>query len=121
MQARERDFARQLRQQMTEAECLLWQQLRAHRLANAKFRRQQPIGPYIVDFVDHTHHLIIEADGGQHNGSPKDTQRDVWLTAQGYEVLRFWNHDILTQTESVMTAIYLALEERKALQASRKG
>lgn len=67
------------------------------------------------DFARQLRQQMTEADGGQHNENPKDTQRDTWLTTQGYQVLRFWNHDILTQTESAMTAIFLAMEERRAL------
>ena len=74
-----RNFAKSLRQSMTDAEQLLWRHLRAHRLNGEKFRRQQPLGPYIVDFVHFSARLIVEADGGQHNSSTRDTQRDAWL------------------------------------------
>lgn len=67
----QRAFARQLRRNMTEAEHVLWRHLRAHRFDGQKFRRQQPIGPYVVDFVHLRARLIIEADGGQHVESPK--------------------------------------------------
>ncbi|MEW8222682.1 MAG: endonuclease domain-containing protein [Candidatus Thiodiazotropha taylori] len=100
-----RIFAKRLRQNMTEAERVLWKQLRAHRMSEQKFRRQQPIGPYIVDFVNFGANLIIECDGGQHNQSASDRKRDAWLNQQGFKVLRFWNHDILNNTESVLTEI----------------
>jgi very-short-patch-repair endonuclease len=102
----QRDFAKTLRQNMTDAERLLWKHLRAHRYLGQKFRRQQPIGPYIVDFVHFGARLIIECVGGQHNENPADKRRDAWLQAQGFHVLRFWNHDILHPTESVLSTIF---------------
>ena len=94
---------------MTDAERLLWKHLRAHRLNGQKLRRQQPIGPYIVDFVHFGADLIIECDGGQHSESADDRQRDDWLKQQCFKVLRFWNHEILNQTEAVLTEIHTAL------------
>ena len=105
----QRPFAKALRQNMTDAEHLLWKHLRAHRLCGQKFRRQQPLGPYIVDFVHFGARLIIECDGGQHNESTADRQRDTWFKQQGFQVLRFWNHEIMNETESVLTAIFAAL------------
>ena len=105
----QRDFAKALRQSMTDAERLLWNHLRGHRLSGQKFRRQQPIGPYIVDFVHFGSRLIVECDGGQHNDSPRDRRRDAWLRQQGFAVMRFWNHEIMNETESVLSAIYAAL------------
>jgi very-short-patch-repair endonuclease len=101
----QRHFAKALRKNMTEAEHLLWLHLRAHRLYNQKFRRQRPIGSYIVDFVHFGARVIIEADGGQHNGSGNDAVRDAWLRSQGFTVLRFWNNDILQNTEAVLEAV----------------
>ncbi len=103
--ADQREFARTLRQNMTDAERLLWRHLRAHRLAGAKFRRQQPLGPYIVDFVHLGARLVVEADGGQHAGEA-DAVRDAWLRGQGFRVLRFWNNDILRQPQAVLAAIW---------------
>ncbi|ODB84881.1 DNA (cytosine-5-)-methyltransferase [Candidatus Thiodiazotropha endoloripes] len=100
-----RIFAKRLRQNMTDAERVLWKHLRAHRLSGQKFRRQQPVGPYIVDFIHFSEKLIIECDGGQHNQSSTDRKRDAWLSQQGFQILRFWNHDILNNTESVLTEI----------------
>ncbi|MCG7915182.1 MAG: endonuclease domain-containing protein [Candidatus Thiodiazotropha weberae] len=100
-----RIFAKRLRQNMTDAERVLWKHLRAHRLSGQKFRRQQPVGPYIVDFIHFGEKLIIECDGGQHNENRADRKRDAWLNQQGFKVLRFWNHDILNNTESVLTEI----------------
>ena len=88
----QRQFTKTLRQNMTDAEQLLWKHLRAHRMDGQKFRRQQPIGPYIVDFVDFVHfglRLIVEADGGQHVDSDHDATRDAWLRSQGFALLRF--------------------------------
>ncbi|MFE8072500.1 endonuclease domain-containing protein [Marinobacteraceae bacterium S3BR75-40.1] len=99
-------YAKELRQTMTDAEHLLWRHLRAHRLNGQKFRRQQPIGPYIVDFVHFGAGLVVEADGGQHNENAKDQQRDYWLRAEGFRVLRFWNDEILKNTETVLEAIW---------------
>jgi very-short-patch-repair endonuclease len=98
-------FARQLRRNMTGAEQLLWRHLRAHRLLGQKFRRQQPLGPYIVDFVHFGVRVIVEADGGQHSQSPRDAVRDAWLKSQGFKVLRFWNNEILGECEAVLEVI----------------
>ncbi len=105
----QRKFAKALRQNMTDAEQLLWRHLRAHRLNGQKFRRQQPIGSYVVDFVHLGSKLIVEADGGQHNQSESDAVRDEWLTSQGFKIMRFWNNDILSNTDAVLTAILDAL------------
>ena len=106
----QRQFAKTLRQNQTDAEQRLWTHLRAHRLAGQKFRRQQPLGPYIIDFVHLGARLIVEADGGQHNGAAPDATRDAWLQVQGFRVLRFWNNDILHTTEGVLQTIWQALE-----------
>ncbi|MGO1462833.1 MAG: endonuclease domain-containing protein [Marinobacter sp.] len=105
-------FAKHLRQNMTDAEKKLWYYLRAYRLNGKRFRRQQPLGRYIVDFVHLGSKVIVEADGGQHNDSESDKERDAWLRSLGFEVLRFWNHDILRQTDVVLSVIYEALECR---------
>ncbi len=104
-------FAKTLRQTMTDAEQLLWRHLRAHRLYGQKFRRQQPLGPYVVDFVHFGDRLIVEADGGQHNGSDRDPVRDAWLEQQGFRVMRFWNNDILRNPEGVLATILAALAQ----------
>ena len=101
----QRDFAKQLRSNQTDAENHLWRALRAHRLTGAKFKRQQPLGNYIVDFISFSTRIIIEADGGQHNESPRDAIRDTWLKAQGFTVLRFWNNEIFSNTEGVLETI----------------
>ncbi|NCT71744.1 MAG: endonuclease domain-containing protein [Xanthomonadaceae bacterium] len=106
-----RTFAKQLRRNMTDAERRLWKYLRAHRLDGQKFRRQQPIGPCIVDFVHFGARVVVEADGGQHVQSPHDAARDAWLMRQGFRVLRFWNDDILLHTDAVLESIWKALRE----------
>ena len=100
----QRQFAKTLRKNMTDAEQLLWRHLRAHRMCGRKFRRQQPIGPYIVDFVHFGARLVVEADGGQHNGSSSAATRVAWLRSQGFTVMRFWNHEILQNSEAVLEA-----------------
>lgn len=106
----QQQFAKSLRHNMTDAETLLWRHLRAHRLDGQKFLRQQPIGPYVVDFVHFGARVIVEADGGQHNENEKDEARDVWLTNQGFNVLRFWNDQILQSTDSVLEVIWVAVK-----------
>ncbi len=107
----QRQFAKNLRQNMTDAEQLLWRHLRSHRLDGQKFRRQQHLGPYIVDFVHFGIRLIVEADGGQHHGSGADAIRDRWLEQHGFRVMRFWNNDILRNPEGVLATILAALEQ----------
>lgn len=97
--------ARQLRQDQTEAEKRLWHALRARRFLGLKFRRQVPLGPFIVDFLCKEHGLVIEADGGQHAENLRDQARDQWLQDKGHTVLRFWNSDILSNLSGVLTRI----------------
>ena len=93
-----------LRSNPTDAERVLWQRLRAKRATPLPVRRQWPVGPYIVDFVCLRARLIIEVDGGQHGGVRDDT-RTAWLNAQGFQVLRFWNNEVLTNTDGVVERI----------------
>ncbi|HKS65400.1 MAG TPA: endonuclease domain-containing protein [Xanthobacteraceae bacterium] len=102
--------AKKLRTQMTDAERRLWYLLRAHRFSGYKFKRQVPIGRYVVDFVCFDRKVIVEADGGQHADNPADRSRDEWLHSQGFLVLRFWNNDVLKNTQGVMEVISNALE-----------
>ena len=97
--------ARRLRRESTEAEARLWSHLRARQIENAKFVRQFPIGPYIVDFCCRAAKLVIEVDGGQHADDPRDLIRSDWIMAQGYVVIRFWNNDVLANTGGVLEAI----------------
>ena len=103
--------ARSLRRQSTDAERVLWKNLRRRDLAGWKFRRQAPIGPYIVDFVTFDGKLIVEADGGQHvESKQRDEERTTWLSKEGFRVLRFWNNDVLTNTGAVLEAIRVELK-----------
>ena len=97
-------LSRKLRKNLTEAEKYLWYVLRAENLG-CKFRRQEPIGNYIVDFVCYPKKLIIELDGGQHYENADDKQRDEWLKAEGFTVLRFWNNEVLENREGVVLKI----------------
>jgi very-short-patch-repair endonuclease len=107
-----KEFARTLRVNQTDAEKLLWVALRSRRFSEAKFRRQHPVGPYVLDFHCHDFKLAIEADGGQHNTlevTIKDEARTRFLQNEGIRVLRFWNHEVLQDTEAVFEAIYMEL------------
>lgn len=96
--------AKSLRKRMTDAEAKLWLHLR-RKQSEAKFRRQCPIGKYIVDFVSFDANVIVEVDGGQHAQSESDKLRDKWLMSQGFKVLRFWDNDVLKKIEAVIEAI----------------
>ena len=99
-------LARTLRQNQTKAEIRLWMHLRNRGLVGHKFRRQYPIGPYIADLVCLERYLVVEADGGQHaEREAEDLCRTRFLESQGFKVLRFWNNDVLSTTESVLSAI----------------
>ena len=101
--------ARRLRANSTKAELRLWRHLRARTLMGHKFVRQEPVGPYIVDFVCREQRLVIEVDGGQHATDKRDAIRDQWLAEHRYRVLRFWNNDVLGNTEGVLETIAAAL------------
>jgi very-short-patch-repair endonuclease len=101
---------RLLRRQPTRAETKLWFALRDRRLAGFKFVRQEALGPYIVDFLCREKKLIIEADGGQHAGNARDRVRDDALAAAGYRILRFWNSDVLSNPDGVLSVILAKLE-----------
>jgi very-short-patch-repair endonuclease len=100
-------MAKALRKNFTNTERSLWKHLRAKQMERYKFRRQEPIGSYIVDFVCQERKIIIEVDGGQHSVErEKDFARDNWLKGQGYKVLRFWNNEVLTNTNGVLEVIW---------------
>jgi len=106
-------WARELRKAPTAAERSLWKHLRLRQLDGYKFRRQQSIGLYIVDFVCFEKRLIIEVDGGQHSQQMvHDSERTAWLADQGFGVLRFWNNEVLDTPEAVKAAILEALKGR---------
>ena len=105
------ETAKSLRTNSTDAERLLWSRLRTKQVCGCKFRRQEQIGRFIVDFVCYDRQLVIEADGGQHaQEQEKDEERTAWLNSQGFTVLRFWNHEVLTNPDGVIETImgYLA-------------
>ena len=110
--------AQHLRRQLTDAERKLWSVLRNRQLDGAKFRRQQPIGPFIADFVCQDRRLIVEADGGQHSGNASDARRTAFLERKGYRVLRFWNNDILRNVNGVAQVIADALSTPHPAQAA---
>ena len=101
---------------MTAAERKLWDSLRATQIAGTHFRRQATIGPYFADFACHQTKLVIEVDGGGHAEDERmsaDAQRTAFLNLQGYCVLRFWNNDVLSNVEGVMTLIHEAINEQQ--------
>ena len=103
--------AKSLRKQSTDTERHLWYYLRANQLGY-KFKRQVPIENYIVDFACLEKRLIIELDGGQHSDNQKyDSDRTAWLNRRGFKVLRFWNHEVFQQTESIIEIIIQTLSE----------
>ena len=105
---RQRNRAKQLRQTMTRAETLLWRYLKAGRMDGIGFRRQTPIGNYIVDFVCFAAKLVIELDGESHDFEERqqaDQRRDVFLTAEGFRVLRFTNEQVMSNLEGVVAGI----------------
>ena len=105
--------SRSLRQSSTDAESLMWRYLRSRRLQGYKFRRQVPIGNYIVDFLCEEASVIVELDGGQHMDHHEyDETRSKWLASQGFEVVRFWNNEVLQQTEPVLERLYSILQTR---------
>jgi very-short-patch-repair endonuclease len=113
--AKLRSNARELRKNSTDAERLLWSELRDHRLGNIGFRRQVPIGNYIADFVCHAAKLVIELDGGQHfsdQAEKVDATRSALIEAKGFRVLRFSNYDVMTNRTGVLETIATAVAER---------
>jgi len=99
-----------LRRDQTEAENKVWFELRARRLEGAKFRRQHRVGPYIADFCCLEYRLIVELDGGQHAEETEgERERKKFLAAEGFRVLRFWNHDVLTSIDAVLEEICRAV------------
>jgi very-short-patch-repair endonuclease len=105
-----RSRAKELRNNPTDAERMLCQHLRRHQLGGNKFRRQQPLGNYIADFVCLRKRLVIEVDGGQRNAQAAyDEQRSAWLESQGFRVLRFWDNEVMQNIESVKEVIWRAL------------
>ena len=113
-----RRFGKAMRQRMTEAEARLWLRLRKPGVAGLRFRRQAPIGPFIVDFFCPQYRLIVEVDGGQHSDEV-DRERDAWLTEQGYRVVRVWNNEMKENIEGVCAVISAAARDADAVTPSR--
>ena len=108
------DFAKRLRRNQTDAERVLWFRLRDRRLAGWKFKRQVPIDRYVVDFFCAEARLIVEIDGGQHDqNGERDRDRTTALEAMGYLVLRFWNNDVLHNTEGVLETILSTINQSR--------
>lgn len=111
--------AKNLRKSQTDAEKLLWQKLRNRQLAEAKFKRQYVFGRYIVDFVCLEQNLIVEVDGGQHSEQKDyDQKRGAYLNKQGFRVVRFWNNEVMNETETVLEVIRNALINNRSPQPS---
>jgi very-short-patch-repair endonuclease len=102
------DLSKELRRQGTPAERVLWTKLRNIQLAGVKFRRQQSVGNYVVDFVSFEKKLVIEIDGGQHSEdhiAGRDEKRTAWLESQGFRVIRFWNNEVIENLNGVLLRI----------------
>jgi len=110
-----KEFSRYLRRHQTDAERIIWKALRNRQLYGFKFRRQHPIGPYILDFYCHQARLDVEIDGGQHytdDGIRRDEERDAELEQQGIKVLRYSNSEVLNETDSVVEEIFEEVHQR---------
>jgi len=115
------NMARAFRKRQTDAEQILWRHLRSKQIEGFKFRRQQPIGKYVLDFVCLEKSLVIEVDGAQHADNKKDMERDTWLTQEGFKVLRFWNNEVLTNTKGVLEMIRENCADHPPLAPPLKG
>ncbi|MDE5442109.1 DUF559 domain-containing protein [Bradyrhizobium sp. CSA207] len=117
-----RAAARKLRANTTPYERLLWRALKELPVEGTHFRRQAPIGPYVVDFFCPAKRLIIELDGGHHNEddtAEKDRERQRWLEREGYQVIRFWNSEIAADLTAVLERIYVELYGSREAEATR--
>jgi very-short-patch-repair endonuclease len=118
------DRARLLRKKATEPERILWRHLRNRSFGGYKFRRQHPFDDYVLDFYCPSAKLAIELDGGGHDyhaGQIRDRKRSEFLATRGVAVLRFWNHQVRQELDSVLRAIWFALEERQQNKPSPKS
>jgi len=107
------DLARKVRRESTEIEQWLWQELRGHRLGGHRFRRQHPVGPYVLDFYCPSARLCVEVDGSGHlDRAAHDDRRSEWLATRGIRVIRFWDHEVSNQREHVLQAIADAIDDR---------
>ena len=105
-------FARTLRRKETDAEKVLWRELRGRNLNGFKFVRQYPIGPYIADFACRGKALVVELDGAQHAENMKDLERTGYINRVGFSVIRFWNEEVLRERDDVLETIVAILEDR---------
>jgi very-short-patch-repair endonuclease len=113
VEKRRTPVARRLRRDATDVEAQLWQRLRNRQIEGAKFRRQLPIGRYVVDFACVEAQLVIELDGGQHADSATDPERTRFIEAAGYTVIRFWNNDLAENIGGVLEQIRLELQNAR--------
>ncbi len=107
-------IARGLRQRSTDAEARLWSHLRSRQVEGVKFRRQVPIAGCVADFASASVRLVVEVDGGQHADDPREAARTAAIEAAGYTVLRYWNRDVLANTEGVLEDIRCAILNARA-------
>lgn len=107
--------AKEFRRTMTEAEKKLWARLRNRQIENAQFRKQVPVGPFIADFCCLKARLVVEVDGGQHETSPCDRERDAFLARNGYRVLRLWNNEVMGNIEGVAETVARSLRGEREL------
>mgnify|MGYP000990278874 FL=1 len=109
-----RKYAKQMRKVMTDAELKLWNAIRVHRLEGLSFRRQMPIAGFIVDFACSDHRLVVEVDGSQHTSDAAlryDQERTARLEKDGWNIFRFWNHEVLTDLDNVCLHIIRTIRE----------
>ena len=100
------NLAKSLRKNSTHVETILWNKLRSRQIEGIKFRRQQPVGDFIVDFISFEKRIVIELDGGQHaENKDKDIDRDRFLTENGFNALRFWNNEVIENIDGVLEVI----------------
>jgi very-short-patch-repair endonuclease len=118
---RKNRIARKLRNNATDVERKLWRYLRGRQLDGCKFRRQHPLGHYVLDFVCLERKLVIEVDGSQHADTPHDEARDAYLCRRGYTVLRFWNSEIASECEAALQRIYCTLQRLQPTTRSAQG
>ncbi|MBV8534462.1 MAG: endonuclease domain-containing protein [Alphaproteobacteria bacterium] len=114
-------IARKLRSHPTDAESRLWARLRRNQIDGFRFRRQVPLGPYVADFVCFEARLVIEVDGGQHSEMTTDATRTAWLEARRFQVMRFWNNDVLGNLDGVVQTIRDALLAPPSLPSPARG
>src|SRR2546422_2907729 len=115
-------LSRRLRQEMTDAEVRLWLRLRGAQIEGYRFRRQVPIGPYVADFACLKARLVVEVDGGQHAEEvERDQKRTDWLASRGFRVLRFWNGEVLQQTDGGVELVCEALIGTPSLPSPQGG